>query len=105
MRDGSWPKSEATFFNYDTMCQMHVECSDPTTERKEKKKAGRENMLRELAEKVLPAPTNHSALLAAIAGENACSATTARARFREMKASGVIEKNIDENWQIKTKGQ
>jgi hypothetical protein len=105
LRDGSWPKSEATFFKYDKAKAMHVECMDPTSDRKSQRDDSKAAKLQDIAKQVLIEPMTYARLLEAIAAKESCSEATARTRYREMKAAGIIAKNNDGNWEIPTKGQ
>lgn len=99
LRDGYWPRSEAHFFKYDTMRGMHVSCCDPTEERKRIKEAGKRAALRSLVEKVLPAPIAYTRLLEGIIKAEACSESTAKNRFKDMKHAGLITQNGDGNYE------
>jgi len=105
LRDGCWPKSEATHFLYDLDAGMHVECKDPTEERKSRKDAAKDARNTELAERVLGAPMPYQRFLDAVALEKGCSEATARTRYREMKDAKIIVKNTDGNWEINVGGQ
>lgn len=100
LRDGSWPKSKATYFGYDVNAGMHVECKDPIEERKTNKKREMLARLHELAGRVLVEPRNYGDLLSAIEEDQQCSYGTARNRFRDMKDKNVISKNEVGKWQI-----
>jgi len=104
LRDGSWPKSEATFFKYDTAKAMHIECMDPTSDRKSQKDDSKTAKLHEIAKQALIKPLTYARLLEAIAANEGCSEATARTRYREMSDQKIIKKNSDGSWQIATKG-
>lgn len=101
MRDGCWPKSEATHFLYDVTAGMHIECKDPTTERQGRKDAAKAGELRQLAESVLSRPMRYGELVTAIEKKENVATSTAKGRVKKMREGNIIEENEDGTVQIK----
>lgn len=105
LRDGDWPKREATYFKYDADAGMHVTAGDPTEERRSARTAAKTEAkaeeLHALARKILSEPVmTHTALVNAIMRQpGRVSDRTARNRIQQMVELGILNKRGDGHYE------
>lgn len=95
LRDGDWPKKDASYFKWDINEGMHVSISDPTEARKESRDNGKREGLEKLASDILGDSSMGYIQLRKAIERTGVSEGTAKNRIKEMREKDIISVNED----------